>query len=123
MILARPPPAGHKVVLEVRVAAPDLQRPLERGLGQRSAPEIGMHDHAGRVQGPPEARRAGGLQLLHGPLDEIARVVPGSDLFTRARECGAGGLDRKRRGLAGQSFVPGKLVHGRKLVKAHFQAV
>ena len=44
--------AGGNVVLEVRVAAPDLAYPVERSLGQRRAAEIRVHDHTGGVDDP-----------------------------------------------------------------------
>ena len=44
--------AGGNVVLEVRVAAPDLTYPVERSLGQRRAAEIRVHDHTGGVDDP-----------------------------------------------------------------------
>ena len=123
MVLPRAAAAGGQVVFEVRVAAADLQRTLERRLGQRRPAEVRVHDHARGVQRPPQARRPGRRQLLHGALDEVAGLVAGLDLFARAREGGAGRLDRELRRLACQALVPGELVHRRKLVEAHFQAV
>ena len=56
VILPRPARAGAQVVLEVRVAARDLVDPRDRLLGERSAAEVRVHDHAGRVEDAPEPR-------------------------------------------------------------------
>ena len=119
MVLPRAAPAGLQVVLEVRVAAADLDRALERGLGQRRAPEIRVHDHARGIQRAPQRGRAGRPQLAQRPLDEVAGVVAGLDLLTRAREGGPRRLDRQRRGLAGQPLVPQQLVHGGQVAQLH----
>ena len=77
VILPRATAAGLQVVLEVRVAAPDLERPLERGLGQRRPSEVRVHDHSRGIQRAPQRGRPGRRQLAQRPLDEIARVMPG----------------------------------------------
>ena len=57
VVLPRPARSGREVVLEVRVAAPDLKRAFERSLGQRRAAQVRVDDHAGRVERTPQARR------------------------------------------------------------------
>ena len=101
VILPRAAAARLQVVLEVRVAAPDLDGPLERGLGQRRASEVRVHDHARGIQRTPQRGRAGRRELAQRPLDQVARLVAGPDLFTRAREGGTRRLDRQRGRLAG----------------------
>jgi hypothetical protein len=75
--VARAPLAGGEVELEVRVA---LGRRRHRGAGarrQRSAPEVGVDDHAGGVE--HAAQR--GPEPLARPRDEVdVGRVPGEDL-------------------------------------------
>ena len=60
VVLPRPARSFGEVVLEVRVAAADVDRALDRGGRQRGAAEVRVDDHAGRVQhaaeGGPRAR-------------------------------------------------------------------
>ncbi len=70
MILARAARAGLEVVLEIGVAAADLRHASERGVRQRRAAEIRVHEDSGRVQDTPEGRPASALQLVH---DSVGR--------------------------------------------------
>ena len=117
VILSRAPPTGGKVVLEVRVAPPDLERPRERGLRERGAPEVRVDDHPGRVQGPPQARRPCRLELAQRRLDQVAGISPRRYLFTRARESLARRLDRQRPGFSRQAPVAGELVDRREIAQ------
>ena len=86
MVLPRPARAGAQVVLEIGVTAAHLANALERSLGQRRTPEIRVHDDAGRIQRPPQARRAGRLELVAKPRLEVSRIRSRLDLLARARE-------------------------------------
>ena len=119
VILPRAAAAGLQVVLEVRVAAPDLQRPFERGLRQRRPSEVRVHDHSCGIQRAPQRGRPGRRQLAQGPLDEIAGIMAGCDFFTRAREGRPRRLDRQRRRLAGEPLVSRELVHGGQIAQVH----
>jgi hypothetical protein len=55
-----------------------------------------VDDHSGRVDDAAEARSARRGQFPTQLLVQVARVRPGSYLFTRACENGAGGVDGKR---------------------------
>ena len=123
MVLPRAAPAGPEVVLEVRVAAPDLDRPLERRLRQGRPSEVRVHDHARGIQRAPQRGRPGRRELAQRPLDQVAGVVAGLDLFTRAREGGPRRLDRQRGRLAGQPLVPRELVHGGQIAQLHWISV
>ena len=109
VVLARPPRAGLGVVLEIGVARANLAHPLERRLRQRGAPQVRVHDHARRVENPPQAGPQARLDLRGGALDEVSRRQPGLDLLPgplerrpRRRQDDARGRAR-RRGLPAPS--------------------
>ncbi len=105
VVLAGAATPGLRVVLEVRVAAPDFANALERRLRQRCAAEIRVHDDAGRVQRAPQTRLPCALELGLEPLTEIPGIGPGLDLLARAREHRTGGLDRERVVAAARELV------------------
>jgi hypothetical protein len=119
VILARPARAGREVVFEVGVAAADLERAGERCLGQRRAPEVGVHDHPCRVQGAAQARCTRRLELVQRAFAKVAGLATGRDFFTRARESLAGRRDRQRRSRTGEPLVSGELVDGGKVAELH----
>ncbi len=124
VVLTRAAPALGQVVLQVRVAAPDLERAGERSLGERRAPEVRVDDHPGRIQGPAQGRGTRRRQLAESPLDEVAGVVSRLYLFARAREGRAGRLDRERRRRLGcEPLVPRQLVHGGQVPQLHSGSV
>ena len=114
MVLARPAGAFGEVVLEVRVAAADVAHALERGLGQRRAPEVRVDDHARRVQHPPQPGAPGGLELGAQALGEVARLAAGPDLLARRVEHAPGGVDRER-----VVHRAGELVHRGEVSELH----
>src|SRR6185503_6000520 len=66
------------------------------GLGQRSAAEVRVHDHACRVQEASKARAASFLELCADAREEVARVDAGEDLRPRALEYASCGVDGER---------------------------
>ncbi len=76
VILARAARAVGQVELEVGVAAADLLHLCERLVRQRSAPEIRVHDHAGRIQHAAQARRSCGPKLFLECVLEVSRLRP-----------------------------------------------
>ena len=96
MVLPRAARARGEVVLEVRVGAARVLDALEGGLRERRPAEVRVHDHAGRVQHPPQRGPAGGPQLTLDPRCEVARIVAGADLLPRPGDHGPGGVDRER---------------------------
>ena len=75
VILPRAAAAGGHVVLQVRVAARDLAHAVERSLGERRAPEVRVHDHAGGVDDPSQPRCTRGAELGQQLRPEIPRIV------------------------------------------------
>jgi hypothetical protein len=123
VVLPRASRAGLEVVLEIRVPAPDLERSRQRGFGERRASEVGVDDHASRVQRPPQPRCARARQLAERPLDEVAGLVARRDLFTRAREDLTRRRDDEHRRLTGQPLVPRELVHRGQVAQLHANPV
>ena len=67
MFLAAPPGAGSEVELEVGIPARGAEDGLRGALGERRPPQVGVDDHAGGVDHPPEVRPGGPLEpRLHG---------------------------------------------------------
>ena len=119
VILPRAACALAKVVLEVRVGAAHLDRPLERRRGERRSAEVRVEDHAGRVQHPPQVRARSSLNLAERPSAEVARIVAGMDLLAGAGESRARRLDRQRARRLAQQLVAGELVHRREIAEIH----
>ena len=87
MILPRAARAFAEIELEIRVAARRLDDLRERLRGERRAPEVRVHDHAGRVQHAPEAtapRAAPSSSRTRAR--EIAGIGAGADLLARPVE-------------------------------------
>ena len=95
MVLARAARAGGEVVLEVGEAA-HVRDPVERGLRQRCAAEVRVHDHAGRVEDAAERGPPCRGERLVEPRPQVARLGAGANLLPRALEDVAGGGDRER---------------------------
>ena len=112
--LARPARAGVEVELEVRVAARGGDDVRERLRRERRASQVGVHEDAGRVQHAAQARRARGRELLVQARGQVTRVGAAPNLFTRAREHGAGGVDGER--IVDPAC---QLVHRRKVAQLH----
>ena len=96
VILPRAARARAQVVLEVRVAAPDLVDALESRLRQRCAPQVRVHDHARRVQGAPQPGRTGRRELRAKSFGKVSRVRARVYVLARAREDGPCRLDGER---------------------------
>src|SRR5262249_37072306 len=101
-------------VLEVRVAARGSLDLLERGLGERGAPQVRVHDHAGRVEDAAQTRRSGGLQLFLEPLAEIPGIGARLYLLTRVGNDRSRCLDGERGGAR-----PCELVDGGEVAELH----
>ena len=113
VVLARAARAGGEVVLEIRVAARGRD-PVERGLRQRCAAEIRVHEHAGRVEDAAQRRPACCRERFAEPGAQVARLRPGPDLLPRALEHLPRGRDRER------VVAPAhELVHRRKVSQPH----
>ena len=112
MILARAPRARLEVVLEVRVAAADLDDAVERRRRERRAAEIGVDQDAGGVEHAPQRRRVGRRELRERRLDEIARIAPRADLLARALERGPG--RRRARAAAARRRAADRRARGRR---------
>ena len=116
MVLPRPPSPGSDVVFEIGVAARDLAHTVDCRLGERRSAEVRVHDHAGRVENPAEARGSSGVELGLQLHSEIARIVTLLYLFTRTRDHGARRFDGERVLALARQFV-----HGRKVAQPHCQ--
>ena len=114
MHLARAARAAVEVVLEVRVAAGGSGRLRERGRRERCAPEIRVHDHPCCVENATEPWRPRRLELGVQSRSEVAGVPAGTNVFARAREDPAGGVDCKR-----ILDAAGEFVHGGEVPQAH----
>ena len=101
MVLARSALPAFEVVLEVRVAGPHFHHPCESGFGQGRTPEIGVHEHAGRVQHTPQRRPACAGKLAQHRIDERAGLSSGPDLDSRALQDRAGDVEKEAVRLAG----------------------
>ena len=101
MILPRAALSALDVVLEVRVAGADLRDARERGLRERRAAEVRVHEHAGRVQDAAERRPPRAGELLEHRVLERPRLAARPDLRPRALEHGARG--RRTRARAGSA--------------------
>ena len=119
VVVARPPFAGLKVVLEVGVAGGDLVHAPQRSRCERRPPEVRVEHDPGRVQHAPQ--RGGRLRTgdRKGALGEVTRVVPGHDLLARARECLACRADRRAVRQRGELTAADDLVDRRKLPEMH----
>ena len=114
VILARPARPFGEVVLEIRVAATDLDRALDGRGGKRCAAEVRVNDDAGRVQHAAQGRRPRGVELGLQPRPQVAGLGAGLDLLAGAREHAARGDDGER--VAAPSR---QLVDGRKVAELH----
>jgi hypothetical protein len=118
VLLARAARPARQVVLQVRVAAARLAHSLERRVCQGRPSQVRVHDDAGRVQHPPEARAPRVRELRAEAGGEVARIQAGTDLTPRSFDKGTRRLHRQRVvGLARE------LVHGRKVAKSHVRQV
>ena len=75
MVLARPARSRLEVVLEVGVAAADLDDAIERRLRERGAAEVRVDQHAGRVEHAPQRRPRARGELGERRLDEVAGIA------------------------------------------------
>ena len=114
MVLTRAAGALGEVVLEVRVAAPGLDHPLERLRGERCAAEVRVDDDARRVEHTPQPRAPRVGQLLAQPRRQISRIGTGPDLPPRSVDDGPGRVDCER--VAG---LARELVYGRQVAQLH----
>jgi len=96
VILARPARSFGQVVLEVRVAAADFEHALECAVGQRSAAEVRVHDHAGGVHDAAQGRRTRRRELRFEAGREVAGVDSRLDLLTGPGEHRPRGWHRER---------------------------
>ena len=74
-----------EVVLEVRVAGGRRGGRLARGRGQRRAPEVGVHDHAGGVEHPPQRRALGRGEVLARGGEHVDLARPRAGRRARRR--------------------------------------
>ena len=117
MVLARASSACFEVVLEVRVAGPDLDDALERARRQRGAAEIGVHQHAGRVQDTAEARSSHPAELLEHRVDERAGLTARTELVSRARQDVTSSRDGELVRLSREPLVGKEPIDGRKVAR------
>jgi hypothetical protein len=120
VVLARAAGAGLQVELEVRVAGADLRDAIERGRRQGRPAEVRVHEHAGRVQHAPQARRPRGGELGERTLDEIARIAPGAHVVTGDLDGRPHGRSRERVGLACEPLVAQQQVHGGQVAESRW---
>ena len=80
VILPRAACAELDVVLQVRVAGPDLGHARQRIRRQRRPPEVRVHEHAGRVDHAAQARAARIRKLRERGFDEVTRIAARADL-------------------------------------------
>ena len=73
VVLARGAFAARQAVLEVRVAHGGGDDGLDRRPRQQRAPQVGVHDDAGRVDDAPQRRRDGRLEQAGDPGHEGGR--------------------------------------------------
>ena len=114
VILTRAARTRVEVVLEVRVAAADLDDAVERRRRERRPAEIGVDQHAGRVEDAPQRGTGSGGELRQRRLDEVARIPARADLGAGAIERGAGGGEGERARDIGQPRVGEQAVDGRE---------
>jgi hypothetical protein len=114
MLLPRAARPLVEVELEIGVAERDVVHALERRFRERRPAEVRVDDHAGRVQHTAEARPPGARELCCQLGVQVARVVPGADLFAGPVDHTTGSLDRQRI-VAGV----GELVDRREIAQLH----
>ena len=73
-----------------------------------------MHDHAGRVQNPPQPEAPRAAQFGPDPLVEVARLDSGADLRPCLLEHAPCDVDRER-----VVDAAGELVNGREVAQLH----
>ena len=114
VVLARAPRARLEVVLEVRVSAGGLDDLVEGLACQRRAPEVRVHDDAGRDDRPPQPRLPRRAQLVGQVLPKVARIGSSADRHSSL-------LDHPPRRVHREGIVhlAGELVHGREVAKLH----
>ncbi len=123
VILPRAALALREVVLEIRVAAPDLRHPLERRGRQRRTAEVRVDDHARGVDGRAQAVGVRGGDLLGDELRELTRIAAGADLLAGSIEHGARGLHGQPVRRRGETRVAQQLVDRRQLAQLHAESV
>ena len=99
MILSRAARPCVEVVLQIRIAAANLDDAIERGLRERCPAEIRVDQDARGVEHAPQRWPAGRRQLRQRRLDEIARIASLPDLVAGAieRRASCGERERPRR--------------------------
>ena len=123
VILARAALAALEVVLEVRVARADLDDARERGVRERRAPEIRVHENAGRVEHAAQRgpARAGELR------EDASTSAPGSPpapISSRARSSTArAARDHELVRLGCEPLVAEQLVDGGQVAELHAESV
>ena len=76
VFLAAPPGAGSEIELEIGVTARGAEDGLRGALRERRPPQIGVDDHAGGVDHPPEVRPGGPVEpRLHGRGEPRFRIA------------------------------------------------
>ena len=123
MILARAALAPLEVVLEVRVTRADLCHTGERGIGERCAAEIRVHEHTGRVEHASERGTARAVELAEDAVDDRAWIRALLDLVARAPEDRPRGGEHELARLAGKPLVAEQLVDGGKVAELHAESV
>ena len=86
VILPRAAGAGGEVVLEIRVAAPDFDDPLQRLLCERGATQVRMNEDSGRVQRTPEPGNFQRVQLVKNTMNQVSDIATGPRIRARVRE-------------------------------------
>jgi hypothetical protein len=90
MVLARAARTRVEVVLQVRVPATDLAHPVEGVLGERRAPEIGVHDDSGAVDDAAKPGSEKPVELRDRAGGQVFLFEAGPYVLACAREGGAG---------------------------------
>ena len=103
-----------QVELQVRVAPRRFDDLRDRLLGEWSAPQVRMDDHARRVEDAAKAGRTRGPQLRGQPFGEVAWIRARANLLAREIEHGPRRVDGERIVQHAR-----ELVHRRKVAQLH----
>ena len=123
VILARAAFTSLEVVLEVRVARPDLRHSPERSLRQRCAAEVRVHEDPRGVQHASQRWLPRTLELGEDGVDDSARIATRPDLRPRPLESRTGGREDELARLGGQPLVAEQLVNRGQIAKLHAESV
>ncbi len=119
VILSRAARARIEVELEIRVRGADLGDTLERHRRERRAPEVGMDDHAGRVQHATQPGRREPGELGAGRLGDVAGLLARLDRCACLVERTARSRGRERARSCREHLVGEQPVDRREVAKAH----